>query len=380
MKNKSQAKQHNISQIENFENTVHRRNINLEEENEISDQPHEILSSNFAKRTFFTIIMIGLFIFISSCKIIYLICLVIFLSLLILKELIAISKTHQGYPFPSYIILGFASIIYLYYVSDALPFYPGFVLSFKRGYFYAYISCLILFVCSLKGGKLKKQFALFSLIHLSSYLVGICCRSAIRNVKIGKFWLFFPSTLVISNDIFAYIVGKSIGRTPLFRLIVSPKKTVEGFIGGFVFTTIYGVIFSYLQLRYYLIDDSYINELRQVCHIYNIISIPYMYIHCLIFVLVASFVAPFSGFFASALKRVYNKKDFGNSIPGHGGITDRFDCQCIMVLFTTVYLKSFLKTKEQILESCFFYITGSFTKEEIEMLMSMLSKYLRKSN
>eukprot|EP00955_Chlamydomonas_euryale_P018869 201247-Chlamydomonas_euryale.AAC.5 len=41
----------------------------------------------------------------------------------------------------------------------------------------------------------------------------------------------------------------------------------------------------------------------------------------------ASLIAPFGGFFASGFKRAFRLKDFGDTIPGHGGITDRFDCQ-----------------------------------------------------
>jgi len=46
----------------------------------------------------------------------------------------------------------------------------------------------------------------------------------------------------------------------------------------------------------------------------------------------ASLVAPFGGFFASGFKRAFNVKDFGQSIPGHGGMTDRMDCQCVEFL------------------------------------------------
>ncbi len=50
-------------------------------------------------------------------------------------------------------------------------------------------------------------------------------------------------------------------------------------------------------------------------------------IHCLVMATFASLVAPFGGFFASGFKRAFNIKDFGHSIPGHGGMTDRMDCQ-----------------------------------------------------
>lgn len=52
----------------------------------------------------------------------------------------------------------------------------------------------------------------------------------------------------------------------------------------------------------------------------------------------ASLVAPFGGFFASGFKRAFKIKDFGDTIPGHGGFTDRMDCQIIMGLFVYVYI------------------------------------------
>lgn len=61
----------------------------------------------------------------------------------------------------------------------------------------------------------------------------------------------------------------------------------------------------------------------------RITSIPYtpFQLHSLVMAAFASLVAPFGGFFASGFKRAFNIKDFGDSIPGHGGLTDRFDCQ-----------------------------------------------------
>jgi phosphatidate cytidylyltransferase len=53
---------------------------------------------------------------------------------------------------------------------------------------------------------------------------------------------------------------------------------------------------------------------------------PYQF-HVLVMATFASLVAPFGGFFASGFKRAFNIKDFGDSIPGHGGMTDRMDCQ-----------------------------------------------------
>ena len=49
--------------------------------------------------------------------------------------------------------------------------------------------------------------------------------------------------------------------------------------------------------------------------------------HALVLSAFASIIAPFGGFFASGFKRGFKIKDFGDSIPGHGGMTDRMDCQ-----------------------------------------------------
>jgi phosphatidate cytidylyltransferase len=66
------------------------------------------------------------------------------------------------------------------------------------------------------------------------------------------------------------------------------------------------------------------------------------HIHVLVLSLFASTIGPFGGFFASGLKRSIKIKDFSNLIPGHGGISDRMDCQLIMGSFVYFYLNAFL--------------------------------------
>lgn len=61
-------------------------------------------------------------------------------------------------------------------------------------------------------------------------------------------------------------------------------------------------------------------------------------ITCLFYAFFTSMVAPFAGFFASGMKRAYNIKDFSNSLPGHGGFLDRFDC----TTFTTIFMYGML--------------------------------------
>lgn len=69
--------------------------------------------------------------------------------------------------------------------------------------------------------------------------------------------------------------------------------------------------------------------------------------------LFASLVAPFAGFLASAIKRAQGIKDFGNLLPGHGGIIDRFDCTVVMTLFAVQILNRVLYRDEVLGEVAF---------------------------
>lgn len=77
-------------------------------------------------------------------------------------------------------------------------------------------------------------------------MTGVSNIACVLNMYEGMVWLIVPSSLVIVNDIFAYVFGKLFGRTRLIEL--SPKKTVEGFIGGLISTLFVAFIMAhYLQ-------------------------------------------------------------------------------------------------------------------------------------
>lgn len=113
--------------------------------------------------------------------------------------------------------------------------------------------------------------------------------------------------LIWTNDTFAYLTGRFIGKTKLFERI-SPKKTWEGTIGGIVFT--FGVSF----LIFYVSGKG-----------------------DLIFWLVsAALIAPsaiLGDLLESLMKRNLNIKDSGTILPGHGGILDRFDAALFAIPF-----------------------------------------------
>jgi len=70
-------------------------------------------------------------------------------------------------------------------------------------------------------------------------------------------------------------------------------------------------------------------------------------ITCLLYGVFASLASPFAGFFASGMKRAYQIKDFAETLPGHGGFTDRFDCTifgyiCMLIVLTKVLYPHYL--------------------------------------
>ena len=116
--------------------------------------------------------------------------------------------------------------------------------------------------------------------------------------------------LIWVNDTFAFLVGKTFGKHKLFEK-VSPKKTIEGFIGGFIFSIITGVILAkYLMLQ--------------------------SYFHWVSIAILASVFGTLGDLVESKFKRIANVKDSGNIMPGHGGVLDRLDS--IIFVAPIVYL------------------------------------------
>ena len=92
----------------------------------------------------------------------------------------------------------------------------------------------VLFVLSLRKGLYVYQFGQFAWTHMIIATVLMQSSCFVGNVLEGLIWFVYPLAIVFFNDIAAYLVGFTCGRTPLIK--ISPKKTWEGFIGGFVIT------------------------------------------------------------------------------------------------------------------------------------------------
>jgi phosphatidate cytidylyltransferase len=253
----------------------------------------------------------------------------------------------------------------------------------------------VFFVGSLQKGHYRFQFTQFAWTHMALYLIVVQAHFVMNNVFEGMIWFFLPAALVITNDIFAYVCGITFGRTQLIQL--SPKKTVEGFLGAWICTIIFGYTMTNWLMRYkYFIcpvNDLGANVLTGLECVPNKVFIPQPYsldvfgldktffiapiqFHILCFATFASLIAPFGGFFASGLKRSFKIKDFGESIPGHGGITDRMDCQFIMGFFAFMYYHSFIAvSKATVGDVIELAIQGLTPEEQIDVVRG-LSKYL----
>lgn len=96
-------------------------------------------------------------------------------------------------------------------------------------------------------------------------------------------------------------------------------------------------------------------------------------IHALWLGLFASCVAPFGGFLASAIKRAYGVKDFDSVIPGHGGLTDRFDCQFLMALCTWVHYNTFVRMAT-VSAPKLVYMYDMLSEEEKRVFIEEISK------
>ena len=226
--------------------------------------------------------------------------------------------------------------------------------------FSLYTAGFVAFVLTLKKTYYLKQFTLFGYTHLALLLIVTQSNLMIQNVFEGLIWFLLPVSLIICNDIMAYMFGFFFGKTRLIKL--SPKKTWEGFIGGAFSTIIFGFLLSSILCQYKTFicpleydgktvstdscEPSYIFKLQSYSLFNNRINIylhPFQ-IHALSLSIFASTIGPFGGFFASGFKRAFKIKDFGDTIPGHGGFMDRFDCQVIMATFVNVYISSFIRS------------------------------------
>ncbi|CAH1368881.1 hypothetical protein MTP99_010381 [Tenebrio molitor] len=271
----------------------------------------------------------------------------------------------------NYFFYGENLVDYFGVAINRTDFLRGLVTYHRFISFCLYCGGFVWFVLSLVKKYYMKQFSLFAWTHVALLIVVTQSYLIIKNIFEGLIWFIVPVSMIICNDIMAYVFGFFFGKTPLIKL--SPKKTWEGFIGGGFSTVVFGVMISYVMCQHpYFVcpieysetlgrmtmecepsalfrptDYSLPSWLSGVLGVFGVsttISLYPFVLHSLSLSVFSSVIGPFGGFFASGFKRAFKIKDFGDVIPGHGGIMDRFDCQFLMATFVNVYISSFIQT------------------------------------
>lgn len=136
----------------------------------------------------------------------------------------------------------------------------------------------------------------------------------VRKLPFGEYlvWIIFITAWL--SDTMAFFVGKYFGKNKLMPEI-SPKKTVEGAIGGLFGSFLFNLIFAL------------------ICSAAFKLTVNYLAVICLS--VVAGVLSQLGDLVASSIKREHNIKDYSNLLPGHGGVLDRFDS--VLFVAPTVY-------------------------------------------
>ncbi len=153
----------------------------------------------------------------------------------------------------------------------------------------------------------EKVMLCFAAGLLIPYLLTAILR--IRLMDLGNYYILLPFIMAFMPDTGAYFVGIFFGKHKLAPTI-SPKKTVEGFFGGIaggvLGVMIYGLVLSL------------------------IFQLQFNFLHSILYGVLGALASVLGDLTFSVIKRQAGIKDYGNLIPGHGGILDRFDSMTIV--------------------------------------------------
>lgn len=201
-------------------------------------------------------------------------------------------------------------------------------IAFDSGAF-VILSLMVIAILQILGSKIKNSteelmYTLLGIIYISFFLsYMMIIREEFHN---GKIMLLYTFVSIWACDTLAYIVGVLIGgkifKTRLSEKI-SPKKSIEGFIGGIlgVFISTYGFIYIY--------KEFFGSDLFEKINLNEAIILS---------ILIALF-SVLGDLFESKLKREFGVKDSGTILLGHGGFLDRFDSAMFVMPVVYYFVK-----------------------------------------
>ena len=169
-----------------------------------------------------------------------------------------------------------------------------------------YLILLIYFIIVLEIIIYFKTYKFIPIIYIALSL--ICFFNIdFKELNILDFNLLL--IIIITFDIFSYFFGKAIGKTKLIN--ISPKKTIEGLVGGIIASSLFAITFSY----YF---EILIN------------------IQLFIYIVLIIFSSLSGDLIESYFKRKNNLKNSSDFIPGHGGVFDRFDSFLFSIIIYSI--------------------------------------------
>ena len=145
--------------------------------------------------------------------------------------------------------------------------------------------------------------------------------AVIRGMDNGRILIWYVFICAWATDIFAYLTGRYIGTHHFSK--ISPHKTIEGCIGGIAGASVIAIIYTFFINQYF--------------------GLNYSYLFVAIITAILSAVSQVGDFAASSIKRYVEIKDYGELIPGHGGMLDRIDSLLFIAPFAYVLFSLFMQ-------------------------------------
>lgn len=230
--------------------------------------------------------------------------------------LMAVYEVYRAYQFGQrslYIYIGFVPVLIIILLQDYLSV-RTLLLPVIFAFLLFIVINIIIHVNTLNFSKLS-GLSVFAMVLVFCFYSIISLKSLLPGAVYGYDAIYFIALIFAyawGGDTMAYFVGMKFGKHKLAPQ-VSPKKTVEGAIGGIFGSMILGIVVTFI----------YLGIFRQTITL-QVENIVY-YIVVALFSIAGSLLGLMGDLFASAIKRQCSIKDFGTIFPGHGGILDRFD-------------------------------------------------------
>jgi phosphatidate cytidylyltransferase len=191
--------------------------------------------------------------------------------------------------------------------------------------FFIFINCMLIPLIFKQISFLKAFILFVALVYLT-----FACKSLnyfMLTVNYGWETCLFIFIIVIASDTFAYLGGSLLGKHKLAPTI-SPNKTIEGSIIGFVTAVGLGLILTLILQKS--------NQQVPFRPVMRNINESLVYVFVFIISIILSLVSQIGDLLFSAIKRKLNIKDFSNLLPGHGGFLDRFDALTLVLIVSLV--------------------------------------------